>query len=175
MKKEARELTKIAFEDPSLREDLLPIIEKLSSRSDYDQFALEVEDLIRRHWPDSEVKVQAQTRHKPAIFIVFTLWKKEDWPNRIINNDPLHTHIWIWDIDQPIHNLEISLGKTLSGYNGKTLGKTGWRNAKGDRAKVLRTLDKYFGQKLKAVVAAYQEELDEALQLYRDYDLRRRR
>ena len=124
----------------------------------------EIESLIKKNWPQSTVSVAWQ---RDSLFISFALWTKKDWPNGIARNDPAYHQIWVWNATSDSMTLELSQGGSLWGFNAERLGKIGWRNARGDRKKILRTLELYFGGKLKKAVREHWEALDYKRQMNR--------
>lgn len=130
-----------------------------------DPFRKKIEQTIRKHWPDSTINVRPSG--PTTTFIGFALWKKADWPNKIFENDPAATKIMIHNSHDkdgnvsPKMEMDLLTGGILWGKNATRLAKIGWRNVKGDEKKILKSLDRYFGQKLKAVVKKYASELDD--------------
>ena len=131
-----------------------------------------IEAMLRKHWPKSTWRVEYKDEGRngvpstdSSVFIMFTLFEKKDWPNGYMQNDPAWHHIWIWGPDHPRKKVELSTGGSISivDHEGPLAFKrikAGWRNATGDDKKIIRTLDAYFGTKLKRVVEAHKDELD---------------
>jgi hypothetical protein len=136
-----------------------------------DPFRKKIHDTIHKHWPDSTIIVKPSG--PTTTFIGFALWKKEDWPNRIFENDPASTKIMIHDSHtkdgqvSPKMDMALLTGGRPWGTNSALLTKIGWRNVKGDEKKILKSLDRYFGQKLKAAVKKFSSELDDKKQAAR--------
>lgn len=136
-----------------------------------DPFRQKIYDTIHKHWPDSTVIVKPSG--PTTTYIGFALWKRADWPNRIFENDPAATKIMIHGSHtkdgqvSPKMEMDMLTGGRLWGKNSTVLTKIGWRNVKGDESKIIKALDRYFGQKMKAVVKKHAAELDDKKQAAR--------
>lgn len=138
-----------------------------------EEFAKKLEDSIKSIFPNSFVQVRYNTGlGSHSIFIRFAVGKdKSEWPNGIINNDPLHHHLWVYGVNkdgslQDVMQTDISIGGSIilkgtdeTGFRSPIV-KIGFRKMKGSSDKIIQGLTKYF-QKAKAVLKQYKDQVRE--------------
>jgi len=132
------------------------------------KMAAEIEKAVRKHFPKSFINVKTKGplgSNDPTL--VFALGKsKSDWPNGIIENDPLFTRIFFDGFDKE-GKLRAATPLTKGGnkvkaqlaqgdafrINGQPQVKFKWRNQTGAPEAIIKKLDKYFG-KIKSWLAS---------------------
>jgi hypothetical protein len=124
------------------------------------QLATEIENTIKKYFPESFVRAKFGTDISPSIAIKFAIGKdKSEWSNGIIHNDPAHTSILVWGFDKDGNQKsDLTMSSGTAGYSNwktKTKDRCGWRDIKkgGTATKVLKALDNHFS-KLKDVYEA---------------------
>ena len=128
-----------------------------------DPFRQKVYDTIKKHWPHATLTVKPS---RNDTYVVFALWQKSDWPNGIFENDPAPHKLFIWGSHTPEGEVattmeaDLAMGGILWGFNAERLAKIGWRRTKGNEARVLKALDRYFGTKLKGLVNTHSDALE---------------
>jgi len=134
--------------------------------------AFAIENMIKKQFPKSYVRVKRSKGLGESIYGVFTLGKdKSEWANGIYNNDPLlHTfHIWL---DETPTQLEWSQGNMRIAPEKKHMAygsvKTGMRGGKGDMNKIMKALTTFFTKKLPTVVKKSKDKIHpEHLELFK--------
>lgn len=112
-----------------------------------------LEKAVRKHFPKSflSVKIRGVLGGSDPV-LQFTLGKgKADWPNGIINNDPIHTMIFFNGFNREGMLLkgkvqaDMSQGDTFR-INGQPQVKFKWRNATATPESIVKKVDQYFGK-----------------------------
>ncbi len=119
----------------------------------------EIEKAVKKHFPRSFINVRTKGPlggTDPTLR--FALGKtKSDWPNGIIENDPLWAMIFFDGFDKE-GNLPGKVKANMSQgdafrINGQPQVKFKWRNQTGAPEAIIKKLDKYFG-KIKSWLAS---------------------
>ena len=153
----------------------LRLLESSTDMSDSDKLASDIEQAVKKHFPDSYIKSKYSNNLGPMITISFTLGKdKDEWANGIINNDPVKTALFVNGMNR---DGSISGSLELTKHHGDVMVKSKDRNMAFDRVKVpfrkttgdpkaiVKAVDTYFSR-LKKILQDNRDNL-------RDEDLKR--
>ena len=123
-----------------------------------EEFISDLEKVIKKSFPKSSVKVGITGLSGESLLIKFSLGNgKSEYPNGIIHNDPVHTHIWIFDLlpFDPNKKYKVELGgiggsittkPEEDSYLAYDRVKTGWRSFSATPDKIVTKIDKYFSK-----------------------------
>jgi hypothetical protein len=139
-----------------------------------EEYIKQIENTINSIFPNSFIQVQIDKRfggrEKGSIFIQFAIGKNSTEWEGVIQNDVLHTQLWIHDC-MDVNNilrdkikLEMSIGNKIilkendeTGHYNKSI-KIGFRGATGTPEQILKVIKNYF-IKAKSVLKEYKDRV----------------
>jgi hypothetical protein len=105
--------------------------------------------IIEKYFPNSFKNFMTSSlggKNNQTLIIKFALGKKDEWPNKIIENDPSYTAFLVYGFGAESYKLDGSIFG-YSDYKKGIKDKLGWRNIKSiDLNKIYSTIDRYFSR-----------------------------
>lgn len=135
------------------------------------EFLRDMENIVKKIFPKSAVHADFQSNLGESIHLDWTLGNgKSEYPNGIVQNDPARTAFRIWEpLDsngnlKEILVLELIVGGSVyinppqGSYLAMDRHKVSFRKSKGDKAKILKAVEKYF-KKLHGEIKNIQDDI----------------
>lgn len=120
-----------------------------------------LKDVFKQEFPYGELLIKNASLGRDTRFISITLLSRDDWPQRIIQNDPMHTMFSLTNIGNDQLELALVTGGSISlvpppehaRFYAMAPFKVPFRKTKGNEDKIVSTLQAYFKKMHQAVVS----------------------
>lgn len=152
----------------SLIESIYQTVEKeniMKEEFNQEQFESQLETAFKEQFPNGVFSIKLDKGFGSAHFVIrFTMLSKEDWPNKIWQNDPINTIIFVETPSDDMFEAVLVSGGRLSvnppagSFMAMDLIKIPFRKTKGSPEKIVKYLADYF-KKIKQTVIDNQDNI----------------
>lgn len=142
--------------DQTLLEEISKVV--IKEDNNFEDLQNKLQSAYKELFPYGEIIFRKQSLGGKGFIITLTMLSKEDWPNKIIQNDPIFTNIFINEIGNDQLEAELTHGGRLmlqpeehQRMYAMVPFKVPFRKTKGSEDKILKTLNQYFMKMRQAV------------------------